>query len=244
VAPCRTHLIAGRRQESGYAGRVSRLAAAVVWTTILVLIAVTLVFAVLRVISDTPHLASGTHPDESDFESRYVAWPLLAYSHLVPGVLYLLGAPLQLSRRFRESHWTLHRRLGRVLLALGLTSGIFALAFGIPFSYGGPWQSLAAATFGSWFTVSLVLGYMAIRRRRTRAHRRWMIRASAVGLGVGTIRLWVGFFVVTGALSLEESFAPAFWLGLSMHVAAAELWLWWRPDASGRRRASVPTSSA
>ena len=160
-------------------------------------------------------------------------------------MLYLIGAPLQLWRRFRERHFTFHRRFGRVLLTLGLVSGVFALAFGVPFSYGGAWQSLATAVFGSWFLVSLLLAYRAIRAGRVRMHRRWMIRAFAVGLGVGTIRLWVGLFAGTQLLTLEASFAPAFWIGLSMHVVAGELWLWWRPDADGLpRRAGVRTQPA
>lgn len=213
---------------------MTRATAALVWTTLFVLIAITLVFAGLRAATDGPLLVSGLRAEPGSFEERYVAYPWLAYLHIVPGILYLIGAPLQLWRRFRERHFTFHRRFGRVLLSLGLVSGVFALAFGVPFSFGGPWQSLAAAVFGSWFLVALALAFRAIRRRDVRMHRRWMIRAFAVGLGVGTIRLWIGFFEGTGLLPFQQGFAPAFWLALSMHVLAAEAWLWWRPNADGR----------
>ena len=56
-------------------------------------------------------------------------------------------------------------------------------------------------------------------------HRRWMIRAFAVGIAVGTIRIWLGVFQGFGLLDFEDSFAPAFWISFSLHVAAAELWL-------------------
>ena len=121
----------------------------------------------------------------------------------------------------------------------GLASGVFALAFGVPFSFGGAWQALAAAVFGSWFLVALLLAFRAIRGGNVRMHRRWMIRAFAVGLAVGTIRLWVGLFEGTGMLDAVESFAPAFWLGFSLHVAAAELWLWWRPNEDGLPRGAA-----
>ena len=220
-----------------------RAVAIPMWTSILLLIAIVLVFAGIRVGTDWPLILSGTPAEGDTFEFRYVRNPWLAYLHIVPGVLYLLGAPLQLWRRFRERHFTFHRRLGRVLLTLGLVSGVFALVFGVPFSFGGAWQSLAAAVFGAWFLVSLVLAFRAIRSGNVRMHRRWMIRAFAVGLGVGTIRIWVGIFAGFQLLSLEESFAPAFWLGLSTHVIAGELWLWWRPDEDGRpRRARVGAS--
>lgn len=61
-----------------------------------------------------------------------------------------------------------------------------------------------------------------------------MIRAFAVGLGVGTIRWWIGLFVGLGGASLQDAFAPAFWLGLSLHALAADLWL--------RRQIRVPAA--
>lgn len=63
---------------------------------------------------------------------------------------------------------------------------MFALAFGgVPFSFGGTWPPVATAVFGSWFLVVLVLEFRAIRLGNVRMNRRWMIRAFAVGLGVG-----------------------------------------------------------
>jgi hypothetical protein len=64
-------------------------------------------------------------------------------------------------------------------------------------------------------------------------HRRWMILAFAVGMAVGTIRLWIGLFEATGLLSFRDAFGVAFWLSFVLHAAAAELWLRWRPAAQG-----------
>jgi hypothetical protein len=55
-----------------------------------------------------------------------------------------------------------------------------------------------------------------------------MIRAFAVGLGAGTIPLWIGLLIALGVPE-QAAFAPAFRLGFGMHVTAAELWLRWRP---------------
>ena len=218
---------------------MTRGLATAMWAAILLLIAIVLAFAGMRVADDLPLIVSGVPAERGSFGERYVANPWLAYPHIVPGVLYLIGAPLQLSRRFRSRHFAFHRRFGRVLIVLGIVSGVFALVFGVHFAFGGAWQSLAAAVFGSWFLVALLLAFRAIRRRDVRMHRRWMIRAFAVGLGVGTIRIWVGLFALLDLAPLQESFAPAFWLGLSMHVLAAEAWLWCRPNANGRPRTSV-----
>ena len=57
-----------------------------------VLIAIILTFYGIRIATDAPFLLTGTEPEPEDFESRYVAHPWLAYLHMTPGVLYLLGA--------------------------------------------------------------------------------------------------------------------------------------------------------
>lgn len=67
---------------------------------------------------------------------------------VTPGVFYLLGAALQLSRRIRTKHYTLHRRLGRVLVAAALLSVVFALIFGLRFPWGGTLEGLATAHEG------------------------------------------------------------------------------------------------
>jgi hypothetical protein len=69
-----------------------------------------------------------------------------------PGILYLLGAPLHLTHRFRSRHYTFHRRLGRVLAGSALLSGVFAIVFGICIPSAGslrpPLRSSSAS--GSW----------------------------------------------------------------------------------------------
>ena len=69
---------------------------------------------------------------------------------MTPGVLYLLGAPLQLSERFRTKHYTAHRRLGRVLVTAALVSVSLALIFGLQFPWGGTPEGIATAVFGLW----------------------------------------------------------------------------------------------
>ena len=196
------------------------------------LIAITLVFFALRLSSDVPELLTGTVPDDA-FDRRYVEHPALAYLHIVPGIVFVLGAPVQLALRIRGRHYRLHRRLGRFLVGAGLTSGVFALAFGIPHSFGGAGQAWATVLFGIWFVACLVLGFRAIRRKEVRQHRRWMIRAFAVALGVGTIRVWIGIFQATGLLSLQASFAPAFWIAFTIHVLVGEWWLRTTPHPPG-----------
>ena len=191
--------------------------------TMVVLLLIVIFSVVKRFLIDMPNLAAGTLP-EDEFDHRYVEQPWLAYLHLTPGVLYLLGAPLQLAYRFRSRHYTFHRRLGRVLAAAAMISGVFALIFGGLFSYGGLPEASAAVVFGLWFLTCLVLAVRAIRRDDIVHHRRWMIRAFAIGIGIGTTRIWLALFGVAG-LDFASSFGPAFWISFSLHALLAELWL-------------------
>ncbi|MEH1124875.1 DUF2306 domain-containing protein [Micromonospora sp. CPCC 206061] len=191
-----------------------------------------LLYVAMRVWKDVPHLADGPRPVE-DADRAYVEHPWLAYLHIAPGVLYLLGAPLQLAYGIRCRHYTLHRRLGRILLTAGLLSGVFAIVFGVLYSYGGAGEAAASVVFGGWFVGCLVVAFRAVRRDDIVRHRRWMIRAFAVGIGVGTIRIWIILLTELGVLELKESFAPAFWVSFATHVLVAEWWVRTTPHPPG-----------
>src|SRR5215210_855286 len=203
---------------------LGRHAARAVQITLALIIAIVLASFIKRLLIDLPHLAAGTLPAD-DFDRRYVTQPWLAYLHITPGVLYLLLAVLQLTYRFRSRHYVTHRRLGRIAAGAAMTSGIFALIFGGLFSFGGPSEASASVVFSLWLLVSVVLAVRAIRRGDIVRHRRWMIRAFAVGAGVGTVRIWIGLFEGLGVLDFQSALGPAFWIGFSLHAVAAELWL-------------------
>ncbi|MDN5913987.1 MAG: DUF2306 domain-containing protein [Pseudonocardia sp.] len=209
------------------------------WSILALLIAVVLVSFAIRLAVDVPNIVTGTVPGPDAFEQRYALHPAAAYLHMVPGVVYLLGAPLQLSRRFRSQHLRAHRRLGRVVLAAGLITGVAAIVVGVWFPYGGTLEASGAVVFGAWFLAALVLAYRAVRRRDIARHRRFMIRAFAVGLAVGTTRVWVGLFQAVGLLAIQNNagtqwFGVAFWFALVMHAVLAEAYLAARPTVIGR----------
>ena len=68
------------------------------------LLLLVVIFAVgKRFANDMPNLAAGTMP-EDEFDHRYVEQPWLVQPDIVPGVLYLFLAPLQLAYRIRSRH--------------------------------------------------------------------------------------------------------------------------------------------
>lgn len=209
------------------------------WSTLLVLILVALVAAAIRISIDLPNVIAGTVPPDDSYDHRYAVHPILAYAHILPGVIYLMGAPFQLSRRFRARHLRLHRRMGRVVLTAGVVSGVFAIVFGTLFAFGGWLEASATVVFGSYFVVALVAALVAIRTRDVARHRRWMIRAFAIGLAIATIRIWIGLFQGFGLLSFQDSFGPAFWLSFVLHALAAEAYLTKGEPAASTARAGA-----
>lgn len=192
-----------------------------------ILIGIVLVSAAWRLSVDVPSLIAGSVP-EQPYDARYVRHPWLTYLHILPGMVYLAGATLQLSFWFRRRSYPFHRRLGRALLTLGLATGLTAIVLGVTMPFGGWAEASATAVFGGWFLLCLVLAFRAIRSGAIVTHRRWMIRAFAIGVGVGTIRVWIALLQIAG-LDLQESFGPAFWIAFSLHAVVAELWLRARP---------------
>jgi uncharacterized membrane protein len=179
-----------------------------------------------------PHLRAGTVPDEP-YARNYVLHPWPAALHIVPGLIYLFGAPLQLSARFRRKHLTLHRRLGRVVIVSGIVAAVFALVVGLSHPYDGAVEASATVVFGGWFLTCLVRAFVAVRRRKIADHRRWMIRAFATGIGIAAIRVWIGILgAIQSAMTDTVAMSPqhgtygaAFWLGFGSTALAGEWWL-------------------
>jgi uncharacterized membrane protein len=66
-------------------------------------------------------------------------------------------------------------------------------------------EAVATAVFGCWFLTCLLLAVRAIRRDDVVNHRRWMIHAFAVGIAVGTIRVWIGLLIASGLLTFTTA---------------------------------------
>ena len=191
-----------------------------------------------RVATDLPYLREGTLPPQDDFARRYVESPVPAYLHVVSGAI-VVGAPFQLSRRFRDSNLARHRRLGRIVLGAGVVTGAMGVVVGLVMPFGDLAEATASLVFGVYFPVALGRALFLVRSGDTTSHRRWMIRAFALGVAVGLIRIVVGVGEALGT-PIAESFGAAFWIALVAMSVLAEIWLWARPSLKGRRVAAAP----
>ena len=119
--------------------------------------------------------------------ARFFAAPAPVLVHIVAASVYCLLGALQFVPGLRRRPW--HRRAGRLLVPLGLAaagSGLWMTA-----AYPRPPADDVLLTpvrwvFGLAMVACLLLGVAAVRRRDIAAHRAWMARGYAIGLGAGT----------------------------------------------------------
>jgi uncharacterized membrane protein len=176
---------------------------------------------------------------------RVDASPAPVVVHVVAAAVYALVGAFQFSARLRRRHRGWHRGAGRVLVGAGLLVALSGLWMTL-FYAGAPGGALLWAVrlvVGSAMAAALVLGFTAIRRRDIAAHRAWMIRAYALGLGAGTQIFTEGIGKAAfgdGDLSKAVS-VSAGWL---LNAAVAE-WVIRRPAVrrARRARAAVGVSS-
>jgi len=132
-------------------------------------------------------LATGA--DITPENARFFGAPLPVVLHIICAVLFIVLGALQFVASFRRRHPTWHRRAGRVAVVSGLVVASSALwmtqFYALPAQDGLLLYGFRLL-FGSLMAVSLVLAFVAIRRRQIPRHRAWMMRAYAIGLGAGT----------------------------------------------------------
>lgn len=202
------------------------------WSIVSLLSLIMIIVAARRIL----HLSAPAVELNAGFE-RY---SLLTLTHILTGLAFVMLGPFQFMTGLRKRRPALHRWMGRLFLAVSLVIGVTALIMSPLMAIGGTLEISATFVFGLLFLFALARAFAAIRSRRVAEHRRWMIRAYAIGLGVATVRPIMGVFFATSRisrLSPHDFFGIAFWLGFTISLAAAEMWIRF---ASVRRHSHPP----
>jgi uncharacterized membrane protein len=141
----------------------------------------------------------------------------------------MLFAPFQFVKRIRSRHLAYHRRMGRVLVALGLVVGTTALFLGLVIPFSGWAERMLIGLFGGLFLFALGKGFVHVRAGRVAPHREWMIRAFAVALAIATQRLiFIPSLLVVGDPTYGQvvTLSVAAWsAALVVHSSLAEVWI-------------------
>ncbi len=121
--------------------------------------------------------------------ARFVASPLPISLHIVSASLFCILGAFQFWPSFLRTMPKWHKLAGRIMLPCGIVAAICALWMTLfyPVAHNdGPLLYWERLVFGAAMLVSLLLGTYAIGGRDFSQHRKWMVRAYAIGLGAGT----------------------------------------------------------
>jgi hypothetical protein len=200
---------------------------------VVVLALIGIVVATRRALTLAGVIKTYVNPRFGAFDKGLGLHPVLTFTHIIPGALFMILAPLQFIPKLRSRYPRFHRWSGRILVVLGLIIGISALIMSFIAAIGGANETAATSVFAVLFLVSLCKGFYHIRRRgiahiRLREialHREWMIRMFAIGFAIASVRPIVGLFFAFSKLSPHEFFGIAFWLGFTIQLLLAEVWI-------------------
>jgi uncharacterized membrane protein len=157
--------------------------------------------------------------------ARYNALPYATLVHVVPGMLFLLLAPLQLVPRFRSRRPRIHWRLGYVLLAFAIPFAITGLYLSVRDPLFGIVGASASGLAAVWFAYCGVRAYAAIRRNDIGDHRAWMLRFLAIAYGIAVIRALDLMVFAVVPVRPRVLGGPSFWVGFLLSAWAAEWWI-------------------
>ncbi|HEY4195815.1 MAG TPA: DUF2306 domain-containing protein [Mucilaginibacter sp.] len=194
-------------------------------TVFLVLIGIGIVVHRLLVLSSPAKFASSRSPIP---DNGFAEHPILTRIHIIPGLIFMLLAPLQFIKRLRTGYPRVHRFMGYIVLTSGIIIGTTALIMGYIMAIGGITETSAVTVYGVLFLISLTKVYLYMINGETGRQREWMIRALAIGLAVATTRPIMILFVATSSLTgltVQQFFGIAFWIAFTSHIIVAEVWI-------------------
>jgi uncharacterized membrane protein len=180
---------------------------------------------VIRRILEMNGLSSSGGP-MNGLDNGFKSYPWLTYIHIIPGALFVILGPVQFSTHLRNRYRQFHRWSGRVFIFSAYLIGI--TAFCIPFilgPIGGINEAAATIFFAIFFLIAVTRAWMYILSRNIRLHKEWMIRTFVIGLSVATIRPIVVLFFIFSKTSPAVFFGTAFWIGFTLHLILAEVWI-------------------
>ncbi|MGH3143716.1 MAG: DUF2306 domain-containing protein [Gaiellales bacterium] len=188
-------------------------------------------------------LAESSQPNPADERSASLV-PVVV--HVVSGTLFAVLGAFQFPTALRPGHRTWHRRTGRLLAPLGLTaavSGLWLTLFYPHLHESGALLTAVRLTFGTAMAASIIVGFTAIRRRDVTRHLRWMIRAYALALGIGTQIFTIGFGeAVFGTGDVSHALLAG--AGWAINLAVAEWVIRSRLNRRAPRGHMLPRQSA
>ncbi len=223
----------------------SRTLVRFLWAAVIFLAFIGLAVAARRsVVLLKPGTLSARNNPAAELDSAFANRRTLTLTHILPAMLFMVLGPLQFVRSLRSKYPGFHRWSGRIFLAASAVVGVTGLTLAFGKTIGGLDEKAAIALFGTFFLIALAKALWHALRREFAQHREWMIRGYAIGLAVATIRPIMGTFFAAAVLrghrpDPHEFFGTAFWIGFTLQMIAAEIWINYTRPTSAAQMAMV-----
>jgi len=211
--------------------KANRVLVRFVWVAVVVLAFIGIAVATRRsIVLVRPGALSARNNPAAELDAAFADRRTLTLAHILPGMLFMILGPLQFVRGLRSKYPRVHRWCGRIFLTTSAVIGISGLTLAFGKTIGGVDEKAAIMLFGSFFLIALAKGLWHALRREFAEHREWMIRGYAIGLAVATVGLIMGTFFAVAVLRghrpvPHEFFGTAFWIGFTLQMIAAEIWI-------------------
>lgn len=169
-----------------------------------------IIVSLLMLLAAVPLVAGGvrifsmiTGAEILDGGARFAASPAPVVTHIVGATLFALLGALQFSTGLRTKHPQWHRMAGRVAALAGVAVALSGLWMTLFYPLGTHellhWVRLAVSMAMALF---IWLSIYAILNKHVVAHRNWMIRAYALGMGAGTqVLVFIPLYMIAGETS-------------------------------------------
>lgn len=118
--------------------------------------------------------------------ARFFASPSPVVIHIISSAIYALLGAFQFVSRLWQRGIKWHRWVGRLLLPVGLLVGFSGLWMTLFYPRTDNLLFTFRLIFGSGMVLSIILGFISIRKRDVNQHQAWMTRAYAIGMGAAT----------------------------------------------------------
>ncbi|WP_253905804.1 DUF2306 domain-containing protein [Arthrobacter sp. H5] len=162
------------------------------WASWLV-VASLLFLSLVPVVAGSVRLTELTGGEITPDNARFFDSPIPVLIHIPTVTVYLLLGAFQFVpslRRSKRGRVSWHRVAGRILVPTGLLAALSGLWMAVFYDLpplDGFLLLVFRLVFGTAMVVSLILGFLAVRRRDFVRHSAWMSRAYAIGIAQGTI---------------------------------------------------------
>lgn len=154
--------------------------------------------------------------------------PVWFFMHIGGGGLALLLAPWQFASPIRHRWPHIHRFMGRLYVLAIMVGGAGGLVMATRSDAGLIAQAGFGALAVAWLITTSVAFILAWRRKIT-AHRRWMIRSTALTLAAVTLRIYIPFSMIVlnprFGIDFETAYIAIAWACWVPNLIVAELYL-------------------